>query len=955
MLLPRAVKVIVVLFILTFGLLIPIFPTVNSQSAGQTTLYFTDYDPFSSDTDFGNTLMNTTPPVNDTDSKWPPAIFIKQDGKILPTPNSDELLVWYELWILYKFYDILGGDYGELPEEFDYFKELFNPFKVSEDYIYSGEEQAVVSGQISFDIYLSSKSNFLREKDNVKISVSKTSASSLIPLPEELKSATYTIDPVLISGNIKQYQININLENESISLNPEDSLTFSVEIIPSERFFSKLLNLAERLGLGDLEIIEKFGNFLSERNVEQIKNVGITITEFVNLTNEFQDMGANITISDFGDIFDVLQSSSFVFASTAHPSSVTIPIALSGDIENSKTYYLHDSNMDESKVENENPTETEITSASAVWQSPSIVRNKILKSASASIYIKNRGKKLTVSATLYNGNELIDTQYSELSGKVFLTDPNEPVSFVFETGDEEIEYNDNLRLEIAVSNDSNPGFIAKVLVLSDGQEFQSYLNVQFEETDHIKTDLSSNPSNANIIPGESVEYTLNVESELDDDIQIEASEENSRGDWNIDLDESSFSLSAGDSKEVKITVTSEDNTKDAYGDYININIITSGKTGISKKESRVDVTEDAIDYDIEIVTYTKEKDIKKGNEGTFFFIVKNNNTGAIDDIDSYSIEVESENDWEVDFVDSINNLKIGEKTGPKQIFAIVSIPENTSKKSDTLTFTVTSESDSNTLQTVTVKVNVIGGSIFDEIYKSFEDLSDSLGLNDAFGEYGPFVLLSIIMIIILFVIIILALLLTQKSVKITCTERIKEIGPDGEAVFEINLENPTKNDKTYEIDSFIKPASSKWKIATNVEKISVEGKKSALIILMIKPTAEIEPGDWTEAFFTTNVSGRKKKYDITLIASITEGKTILQIKDVFNWPKQFKKGDKVISSFKLKNKGNVAARNVKVYLYINGKEKNKVEVSIPGGGYADIKMPWLAEKGKNDLHIKVEE
>jgi hypothetical protein len=42
-------------------------------------------------------------------------------------------------------------------------------------------------------------------------------------------------------------------------------------------------------------------------------------------------------------------------------------------------------------------------------------------------------------------------------------------------------------------------------------------------------------------------------------------------------------------------------------------------------------------------------------------------------------------------------------------------------------------------------------------------------------------------------------------------------------------------------------------------------------------------------------------------------------------------------------------------LYVNGKEKNKVEnITIPAGGYADIKMPWIAVKGKNEVNIVVE-
>ena len=88
------------------------------------------------------------------------------------------------------------------------------------------------------------------------------------------------------------------------------------------------------------------------------------------------------------------------------------------------------------------------------------------------------------------------------------------------------------------------------------------------------------------------------------------------------------------------------------------------------------------------------------------------------------------------------------------------------------------------------------------------------------------------------------------------------------------------------------------------------------------------------------------------MAMLKDGKTLLKITDVFTWPKEFKKGDRITTSFKLENKGNITARNVNAVLYINAKEKNKVEVTIPIGGYADIRMPWIAIKGKNKLHIK---
>jgi len=39
---------------------------------------------------------------------------------------------------------------------------------------------------------------------------------------------------------------------------------------------------------------------------------------------------------------------------------------------------------------------------------------------------------------------------------------------------------------------------------------------------------------------------------------------------------------------------------------------------------------------------------------------------------------------------------------------------------------------------------------------------------------------------------------------------------------------------------------------------------------------------------------------------------------------------------------------------VNGKEKNKIEgINIPRGGYAEIEIPWIAVKGKNDVDIVV--
>ena len=249
---------------------------------------------------------------------------------------------------------------------------------------------------------------------------------------------------------------------------------------------------------------------------------------------------------------------------------------------------------------------------------------------------------------------------------------------------------------------------------------------------------------------------------------------------------------------------------------------------------------------------------------------------------------------------------------------------------------------------------MISGNVFENIYETFENIAESLGLDEIFGSYAAVGLITIILVIVIFIILIIVALLTTKSVEIICTDRIKEIDPDDKAVFEISLKNPTKKNKIYQL-SFDKINENKWEKTIDREKISVEGKNTGKILLTVCPTDKVEHNEWTETILNANVNGKKKQYSITLMTMVKDGKTLLQLKDVFHWPKDFKNGEKVITSFKLYNKGNISARDINVILLVNGKKKNNVAVTIPSKGYADIRLPWIALKGKNNIHIKVEE
>jgi hypothetical protein len=268
---------------------------------------------------------------------------------------------------------------------------------------------------------------------------------------------------------------------------------------------------------------------------------------------------------------------------------------------------------------------------------------------------------------------------------------------------------------------------------------------------------------------------------------------------------------------------------------------------------------------------------------------------------------------------------------------------------------VTSDSDNSAFASINVTVNVAGGDLIESIYDLFDSLAESLGLNDVFGSYGAIVLATIIMVIILFLIIILALVLTSKDMAIICTERIKEIEATETATFELTLKNPRKKIQSYQIFAEQPLPLAKWTSTVEPETVTVEGRQSTTVQILVTPTQTVVPKDWTKVIVQVKKVGRKKTNQIEFMVMIMEGNTILQIGNVSHQPAEFNPGDRVITSCSVSNKGIVSARNVNVFLYVNGKQKNSVEVTIPAGSVADIQMPWIAVKGKNQVRLRLKE
>ncbi len=964
----KALQTILLIFILTVGsftssLLTP--PVIAQSSSSQTTLYFVDalnYLEEENFSDFGFLFLSPNTPTKQNDSQYPPNLFIKNTTKLLPryNLNAEQWFAWFgSTWLLYFLQDSPEFNFSELFPGLDLF--FPHPFRIVEGYSYEGNDSVTITGDIIYNLYFSADVKNKKFRDNVKVELYSINLESMLPLPKLISNNTVELIQPRGSDVYKQQVI---LPDVSFTLKPGDNLLFSIEIVPTNKTISTIV--ANRLDIDKiLSRVDKLASFFENRSrLTKLQDIGTMIKDMLSVLKEGL---INITADDFAAIINAMQSTSFVYDSAKHPSSVTVPGKISE--EDIRIYYLHaDQTMDQKPPTTANQSRQTIKLTPLIWTAPALERNKILKveNTFVDLYLNHRDlfrifallrRKITIAVTLYDDNTTISTSEKTLDRmRIFglLKKPTTPITFEFNGSDREITYGHSIKIAVALRNGTKLGF-RSVNLYYDSVNFPSALRMKVEETQNIQiTDLTSEPQDGKIIPGESIEYTLNVTSKLADILHINVIEREKIGEWEITVPDTTTVL-PNSKTTLKVIVKSTTIEKEAYGNAISFVIEASGNTGIARQGSAAEVSTDAIEYDVQILAHSANINISRGENRTFYFVIRNNNTGAIDDVDSYKITASSRNNWPLIPLENIRNLGIGESSGANQARVVIRVPKNTTLDSDVITITVTSESDSSAKATIAITVHVIAGNLLEGVYELFDNLAKNLGLNEIFGQYGAIVLVSLLMIIILFLLIILALVLTIKPVQIICTDRIKEIEPTQNAVFEVLLKNPGKKTQSYELDAQPTTNSSKWICSIEPTSLAIEGRATKPVQIIVTPTEKTQAKEWSKIKLQVKKTGKKNTASITLLAMIKEGKTVLQIQNVSHWPREFSPGEKVITSFNLSNNGTIAARSITVFFYLNGKQKNKVELSLPAANIADIQIPWIAEKGKNKVRIRVKE
>ncbi|MCK5113036.1 MAG: hypothetical protein KAQ84_05780, partial [Thermoplasmatales archaeon] len=346
----RAILLSIILILGSFTVFIA--PSACADSIGETTFYFKNalsFD-FEDESVFGIVPLSQDKPTKQDDSKYPPSVVRKNTSKVIfkQELNSDEMLYWmttaWALYLLGEIDDNLSGEFGDW-EGFELF--FPHPYRIVEIYEYDGNETVEINGDVVFDLYFSShQRQRLRQKyrDEVKVGL----YSMGLFFPKEIKNTTQQIKPGPISQNgISKQQIT--LENVNLTLEPGGSLLFSIEIIQSDK--SNIVGTIIKKMIDEERILNRWkqwGNFFENRTkFTAVQELGTFIKEIIPLIEEF-----NFTIDDIAEFFDTFRSSSFVYDSVGHPSSVTVEFRLPGQGENTKEYYLHDGN----KMDTNEPT-----------------------------------------------------------------------------------------------------------------------------------------------------------------------------------------------------------------------------------------------------------------------------------------------------------------------------------------------------------------------------------------------------------------------------------------------------------------------------------------------------------------------------------------------------------------------------------------------------------------------
>lgn len=471
-------------------------------------------------------------------------------------------------------------------------------------------------------------------------------------------------------------------------------------------------------------------------------------------------------------------------------------------------------------------------------------------------------------------------------------------------------------------------------VVYDSTAHPSSVRVPFNETQG-GIELDCYPQEKSVKAGRDVTYEVAVWNKGSHNETATLSSDYS-GEWNVEIEPATVNIDANylNYSDVKVTPPADAQP----GDFLNITIRAQGTTGSDSIWLNTTVAEPTYGVDI---TAPPDKNGKPGDNVTYSFTVKN--TGDLKD--SYSISASST--WAHSLDKQTMVLLPGESGN---VIASVEVPLDAENNSnDHLTVTVqsqnSSKSDSASVKTTAVFSGGGGGG----------------GSNSGgkIPSWVPF-LLFLVALAALVIIVILITDYARRYVELSCEERMKEIPPGYSTDYKVKITNALekvrggKNRLNYKL-SVAGDIPGGWKADVDKEVITLDGGESTDVTLHIEAPEDASMDEWASVdVIAKPINRRSRGEKINVAALLRKPKVKLEIEGTEHEPEVFKEGEKVISRVKVTNTGEAPAISAKIILYVNGREKNRVEgVEVPVGGHVEVSIPWIAEPGENRVTVKV--
>jgi len=460
-------------------------------------------------------------------------------------------------------------------------------------------------------------------------------------------------------------------------------------------------------------------------------------------------------------------------------------------------------------------------------------------------------------------------------------------------------------------------------ILYDSTYTKSYVSIPLNISGGLKLQCYINEKYVD--PGENQTYDITIYNNApeDDTVSISIIGDVKEG-WNVTVVPEELTVEANSYGKVMVIVTAPEDAQE--GDYLNITIFAQGKTGTGSIWLNTSITPPS--YGVEVVVKTEEVEGELGENVTVSFIVKNLGNRN----DTYNLLVECE--WDYYLEEENITLQPGES---KQINVTVKIPLNAAKNYTAVGLTARSShaEDSNW---ATLHV------IFTPAEKK---------------EYGKIIglVLFIVGVVVLFLIAYYLGRTVQKTVELSCEERMAEVAPGKSVEFYVDVINPLEKEGAgkskiryrFGIEGKL---PENWRVDIDKEEVVLDGGEEERVKVTVHTPPAAPPEEWASIdFIATPDKGKSEK--ITLLVTLREPMPILKT-EITHEPEEFEEGKKVITRVKIHNEGEKEAENKKVALLVNGKEKNSIEgITIPPNAYVEVEIPWIAEK-ENEIEVKLE-